>query len=224
MAFSITFIDAADDYEKGDSLYVWANSGLQLRTSPNSNSKTIQTLQPGTDLIVIEKTNEDFVYKLYHSSSFEKHPYLLYGNWVRVRTSRGREGFVFDSFLLKLPLNPNLDYEEYLSSITYRVDTLNANNQCDQPDIKGFCKYDIAYEFFCNEISGGGQIQLPGFTLEEAIIFWEYFLNYEEVNKINSIMKLIKNWKNTILLSDKMRTDQIKHKANITEISYIWSC
>ena len=160
LLFSIHFIYGADNYKEGDTLYVWANSGLNLRSSPAKDSKLIETLEPGTQLTVVDITNNEFVYKLYPSSNYEKHPYLLYGNWVKVISGSGKEGFVFDSFLLDIPIEPNLDYESYLESISYKIDTSESKNQYTQPYKRGTCQYEIAYEYYRTEKYGSVIISL----------------------------------------------------------------
>lgn len=223
LVFSLHFIYGADNYKVGDKLYVWANSGLNLRTSPTKNSKLIVTLEPGSQLTVIGITKREFVYKLYTSSKHEKHPYLLYGNWVKVSTGSGNKGFVFDSFLLDIPIEPNLDFESYLESISYKVDTSNLKNQYTEPYIKGYCKYDITYEIYRTEKYGEERISLPNFSLEEGIIFLEFFMNYEESTENNKHFRLMKNWENEIIFSNYKHVT-INHKGNITKISLFVSC
>lgn len=45
---------ASDNYKTGDTLYVWANSGLNLRKGPGTNFKTIDKISFGERVVVLQ--------------------------------------------------------------------------------------------------------------------------------------------------------------------------
>jgi len=214
---------ADTNYKIGDTLYVWAKSGLKLRSSPNTKSNIIQALVTGTEVKVIEKTNKNFAYKLYEASKYEKHPFLLYGKWVKIEAN-GNTGYVFDSFLLKIPIKSGFKFENFIATITLSLDTLKLNNQCAKPDVKRICKYGIEYKDSCREIYGDMELTFSNWTIEEVVIFWEFFANYEYSSRLERGMLLEKNWRNIVTLNDNMETCTIMKKSNQIKLYFIWSC
>lgn len=223
ICLTISIGNAADNYKVGDTLYVWAKSGLKIRASPNIKSNIIQTLVTGTEVKVVEKTEISFAYKLFEASKFEKHPFLLHGKWVKIQTN-GITGFVFDSFLLKIPIKSEYELEDFIASITQSTDTLKINKQCAKPDIIKNCKYGITHKNSCTELYGSMLLTFTNWTIEETVVFWEFFANYEYSSRIEEGMLLQKNWRSIIVLSDNMETCQIMKKNNQIELYLIWSC
>ena len=105
---------AADNYAIGDTLYVWAKSGLNLRKGPSARALKNGGVMFGAYVIIEEKTkvgfNVDGVADFHQTNiSRPSNPIIFYGNWVKVTTEEGSEGFVIDQYLL--PIKPNIQYE-----------------------------------------------------------------------------------------------------------------
>jgi len=80
-------------YTEGDTLFVVAQSGLRLRTSPNTEAGTIRILEYGTPVIVSNTYAFD--------DGFHEKANWLDGQWIRVSTKRVA-GFLFDAYLTAL--------------------------------------------------------------------------------------------------------------------------
>ncbi|MCS6930323.1 MAG: SH3 domain-containing protein [Saprospiraceae bacterium] len=106
-------------------LYVHAADGLVLRKAPGKDSEKLGIIpRDTTPLTVIEPADPKYRYVAERTGSFE-----LSGQWVKVRTAKGQEGYLFDGYLLPFP--PVLDWPD--SGITdielaysYVIETLCA--------------------------------------------------------------------------------------------------
>lgn len=99
---------AINQYYTGDTLYVWAKSGLNFRLKPELKAKKVATIPYGTPLIALRNSNSCMNAKsvrvvrsmIVH---YEKMPSLhLEGRWLEV-TYNKQKGYVFDGFLSRLP-------------------------------------------------------------------------------------------------------------------------
>lgn len=109
-------IDAADYYSAGDTLWVWAQTGLHMREKPDNNSRVFETIVKGEMVVVMESINHDYPYSLEvikseyrvnEDNKKVKSPNLvLRGYWAKVRYN-GKVGYVFDQYLSKIPIFPS---------------------------------------------------------------------------------------------------------------------
>lgn len=83
-------------YNPGDELFVQAGSGLVLRKTPDPKGERILLLNHG-DAVKVLKT--DFKKKPHTVTEFKG--FSIKGFWVKVSTSEGKEGYVFDGYLSK---------------------------------------------------------------------------------------------------------------------------
>ncbi len=104
-------LQAIREYHGGQTLYVWAVSGLTLRTEPKFKADKILSLSYGTAVTV--QTDKQFEgidtseielatippYRL-HDRNYSG--YKIPGQWVKV-TAQGKTGFVFDGYLCIYP-------------------------------------------------------------------------------------------------------------------------
>jgi hypothetical protein len=104
------------EYQSGDTLYVWAESGLNLRSQPQSSSDILQTIPFGEAVVALQgknfydRRNNSTV--IFDRSQFKKTNdqftgVRIEGIWVKVQF-QGIEGFVFDGYLSSYP-HPNRD-------------------------------------------------------------------------------------------------------------------
>ncbi|MFM9946415.1 MAG: SH3 domain-containing protein [Saprospiraceae bacterium] len=123
-------------YAVGDQLYVHARSGLVLRKTPSKEGQKIANVpyngQPVRVLALPDPANR---YVAERIGEFE-----LSGGWVKVRTSAGQEGYLFDGYLM--PFAPRIESSE-----------------------EGF--YEA--EWFYPSTFAGGRVELP-LSAEEGLI------------------------------------------------------
>jgi hypothetical protein len=103
-----------NNYEEGDTLNVFAESGLNLRLDGSITSKKIGLIPFGATVIVTNTFKFD---EIYHDEIEN-----LKGNWVQVRFD-SLQGFVFDGFLSKLRIPDYPINEEECSEGIGLIDT-----------------------------------------------------------------------------------------------------
>lgn len=91
-----SFLHGIGVYNPGDELFVQAGSGLILRKTADPKGERIATLANG-DAVKVMKT--DFRKKPHSVTEFKG--FTIKGFWVKVSTSEGKEGYVFDGYLSK---------------------------------------------------------------------------------------------------------------------------
>jgi hypothetical protein len=99
---------SANYYVAGDSLWVWATGGLKAHEAPNLTSKTVFKIENGSQIVVLEDKgmdNRSFsidISKEKKDENGDEIPaFSLNGDWVKVRFN-GKEGYVFDGYLMEL--------------------------------------------------------------------------------------------------------------------------
>lgn len=120
-------IATEDFYQKGDTLNVLANSGLELKNKPSLSSKTLSLVSYGDQVLVIKDKKQKVKLEVDGITGY----WILvkYGNMV---------GYVFDGFLSKLPAPAKdcLSLREYAKERLIEVgkrDTLElAPTICDE--------------------------------------------------------------------------------------------
>jgi len=160
---------AIEYYTPGDSLWVWAKSGLNVREMPNDSSKILGRATHGSQIIMLEYQDRSLPYKIeeingrieiinnenIHHPNFE-----LNGYWARIKY-KGITGFVFDAYLSKLPTFIGHQYEKqdnedfHVLSLKRHAKILKqiGQNKYDQNDHK-FVRY--IFDTGCIiDISGG---------------------------------------------------------------------
>lgn len=180
-------------YNEGDTLYVWAQSGLVLRDAPELKSKKITSLQFGT--IVVPKTHKETVgievfievipTCIYEGQNFSG--YKIPGNWVQV-SANGKTGYIFDGFLSKYPPANSQEQEEWkIDSYLTRVFGFAFN-------IKDMGKTQHGVKLDCNFYKNGASVQsrgigngisqttyiLPELSLEEGYLIANHFCKLEK--------------------------------------------
>jgi hypothetical protein len=103
----------ANHFENGTHVYVTAPSGLNMRTSPDTEGRVIYYLEYGDYVTITE----------YESTSHTQRIDWIDGNWVKVNYE-GVEGYVFDGYLSTFPV-PKYDYELYTgeSDLIYPIES-----------------------------------------------------------------------------------------------------
>jgi len=148
----------AGRYKAGDKLNVFAVSGLTLRDKPDIKGGKVAAVPYGASVTVLA---EDLFKNPYQST--EMKGFDIKGNWVKVQVN-GKEGYLFDGFLLKLAApkeNSEANYTDYLGKISKMT-------KCDKNKPKGeenlyfyeSCKYENGVTFLSKGYEGGAATQI----------------------------------------------------------------
>ena len=84
----------------GETLYVWAKNGLNLREQASASSAILSKLNYGAAVTILAPEAEvKYDFPLFPSSGKANTGVLLNGKWLKVKAGE-QEGFVFDKLLL----------------------------------------------------------------------------------------------------------------------------
>ncbi|MEZ4829978.1 MAG: SH3 domain-containing protein [Bacteroidia bacterium] len=200
--FQIRICPAADHYQAGDKLYVWAQSGLNLRATPDINGKKTGQLRLGDSVEIISLTSRtlDILAIDARRDTMEEdsepededatYPsaFSLHGNWVKVKSGK-LEGYVIDIYLLSWPVPDQnkspINYFESLVGKPIRPDT-TWDDHCDGAPIVRCYSYaattgmgiEIQGYYFMS--AAGSTLVIPGMTIEEGFVFFSHFHPMED--------------------------------------------
>ncbi len=161
VALSVTAAAAEYRLKKGDTLHVLAVSGLNLRATPEPAGKVIATVPYGGRVSVLEVTAREHLAE------------NIKGRWIRARAG-GKEGYVFDGFLSRLPApdikNPHT-MEEYAESM------LGKDGGAHRDGMTTVQKYKKGVEIQTTGAEGFNQtdMRIEGIGLPEAFLLGRSF-------------------------------------------------
>jgi len=95
-----------EQYTAGESLHIWAISGLNMRATPDAQGEKVLNLPYGATVKVVDTQPyaNPFSYAMVKSEGFGTPVnWVVDGYWVQVEY-QGQEGYVFDGYLGKLPV------------------------------------------------------------------------------------------------------------------------
>lgn len=190
---------AIEYYEPGDSLWVWAKNGLNIREMTNDSSKVLGRVKNGLQVVALEYQDRNLPYEIEEIKAIvetinnEKinHPnFELKGYWAKIKY-KGTIGYVFDAYLSKLPtfivnLYENQGEEDFhVLSLKKHKKILKqiGQNKYDQYDHK-FVRY-IFDEGYIIEITGGSghwekQMLFPdNLSLIEGYLIYSHTMKFE---------------------------------------------
>jgi|GEM_PF-884425 len=180
-------------YQPGDTLYIWAVSGLTLRKEASLKAAKLATIPYGTLVVAQNYGGGDKVEVEAvpaHSSDAQKSPaVMLEGSFAQV-IFQGDTGYVFDGYLSKLPAlkqvnapNDRPDFEDFdvWAKRNFRLVAEQKSGVAE------YGSYHTAKQVYANgfsrdnwvEKSGQSRFILPDVSLEEAFLFFNYLHNYE---------------------------------------------
>jgi hypothetical protein len=181
-------LTAKDDYQPGDTLYVWARSGLQLRAAPNLQAAVLRSLPLNTAVRVLERTDQPLTLSVLPPAYQNAHPLLLRGYWVAVETG-GQRGYLFDAYLLDLPSGDGPAHGLIAHTVLQTVvpaDTLRytANTRL----LRYRLANGIPVTYSANDKAYYFALELPGYTLEEAFVCLQRYYPGDAPNTVT------RNW------------------------------
>lgn len=194
----VTQVNGIRYYLEGDTLYVWAQSGLILRNTPDFKGEKITSLSFGTIVITKQQKTIDIPetsVEAIPSCTYEGQDYSGYkipGQWVQV-FSNGKTGYVFDGFLSKYPPPNGQEQEEWKIDIYLTRVFGFASQVIDMGRSQHVGKLDC--NFYKNGASrqsrgvGNGLSKttyiLPELSLEEGYLIANHFCKLEkQTNRI----------------------------------------
>ena len=217
------------NYKQGDTLRIFALSGLKLRNEGNINSKVLSNIKFGEKVVIIDTFQFDSK-KVQIIEEFS-------GQWVKVKYDT-LEGYTFDGFLSSLPM-PKTN----LKKINSRMKADGAQNDYDETTRIEWTLTDyINAEFYTigkpikkdNKVDGEGlrieKIQKIscGFTKID-INGWEWYGFKIEMPNIrlsevkNLILVLVNNIGLKLDILEKIRTNVKKINENTKEEQTIFN-
>ena len=198
------FGTAAALYQPGDSLYVWAKSGLKMRVEPNLKGDKVLTIPYGTKLKIdsYEEELPEIKIRVVESQKIDGLTYksfYLKGHWCRVNYL-GTIGYVFDGYLSKLPpfdLSPYLSENEVKHKVTesfesYAEKHFGILHQLDEAQEPALVNPVSIRKIYGNGmlieegVSKGGwkqRIILPGMSFAEGFLLFSTKYNFEAFAK-----------------------------------------
>lgn len=162
---------AIEYYYPGDSLWVWAKGGLNIREMPNDSSKVLGRVKNGGQVIALESQDINLPYQIeeikeraetINNEKINRPNFELKGYWAKIKY-KGITGYVFDACLSKLPTfmgslqeNQGLEDFHFLSLKKHKkVLKQIGQNRYDQNDHK-FVRYIFDGGYIINIFGGPG--------------------------------------------------------------------
>ena len=180
---------AINYYDKGDTLFVWAKSGLKLRKAPNLGAEVIKTIEFGDPITTTHFKGFDnntpgveIIEDHYVLPEGKKGTFKLRGYWVKVK--HGKEtGHVFDAYLSEWsPTQINLKEDGSQNLINYIRKSRSVLKESGHLEAGEEHKIIFQDGSLLRDkfIEGGYQMQLsiPGVSFEEIYLIFRYFDPY----------------------------------------------
>ena len=221
LSFGIT------EYQPEDKLFIWAESGLNLRESADSKSEVLIKI-PFAEEVICKGRKSWYEYlnnsqKLKDKTETTDGKLIeieLKGSWVKVKFG-SYEGFVFDSYLSRF--KPSIKSNESRSVIEYfktECDSLIYLEKKDSTLEYGRDKIVFSNGIFMtqNYHSGGSwfQMNLPDFSIEEALLIIRYLDKYA--------IDIKQKKDGGIWIGQDLGGYTIESYKNLVIISGEWSC
>ena len=216
-----------NQYNAGDSLFVWAKSGLSLRIAPNADSGKIKVLPFGA--LVIPQSDkwltmlDDNPDHILETNQFKVTNKLfkgvkIYGTWVKV-TIGEIEGYVFDGYLSTM-ISPNSDdqygFLEYLKRTLKVSEIMEKTSEGEVGENRLVFEGGIFYRDNVGEGAFDFQIVFSDLSFEEGFLITNYFFGEE--------IKVTRPDKNTVSFEDEMGGVTVNYFNRTIILSGGWSC
>ncbi len=160
---------AIDYYVAGDTLWVWAMSGLNIREMPNDSAKVLGVAKNGGQVVCLENQARNWPYEILeieasveaiHNTEINHPSFELQGYWAKIKYN-GTIGYVFDAYLSKLPTFIGNQYDNQGKEDFHVVSLLKHSEILKQIGQNNYDQYDhklVRYIFdkgYIIDISGG---------------------------------------------------------------------
>lgn len=182
-------------FKDGETLYIWAASGLNLRDKPDAKGTKLTTIPYGSKVIVQPNIGAKVPFEVEQFKDFS-----VKGYWLLVKYDN-TEGYLFDGFLSKLPA-PNLQKDEEEGRIETYLDknigklgnkydvkvwddklnqsrTALSSERFDTDHLEAYkqkYKQNTLYEYSSGEGSSGFTLELSNVSLYEGYFLLKTYL------------------------------------------------
>lgn len=180
---------AVESYNKGDTPFVWAKSGLKLRAAPNLEAESIKIIEFGAPVVTTHFKGFDnntprveIIEDHYVLLEGKKGSFKLRGYWVEV--NHGKEkGYVFDAYLSKWsPSQAELKQDGSENLIHYIKQSRSILKESGNREIAEGRKIIFQDGSLLRDeyIEGGYQMRLsiPDISFEEIYLIFRHFDPY----------------------------------------------
>jgi hypothetical protein len=168
---------------------------LQLRAAPGLEAEVLRSLPLNTTVRVRERTDQPLTLSVLPPAYENVHPLLLRGYWVAVETE-GQRGYVFDAYLLDRPSGEQQGLGLIFHTIL-RTDV--AADTLRWTDYEQHLRYPLAngitVDYQANEKGYAFNLELPGYTLEEAFVYLQRYYPDEGYHRV------VRNWAEELRLN-----------------------
>lgn len=230
-----------NEYQLGDTLFVIARTGLNLRSDPGLKGKILTTIPYRHRLIMKEEKppypwlNTDSVqifesHHWYKAKNETTTPYWIKGKWAKVEYN-GTEGYVFDGYLSKnepLSKNENGGFESFEDYIR-RNYTLEDSIQAEYDSYPDYRSTKLEFgsgciiEYGTTTKTGWKRIFIYDFSIEEALLFLEY-LNANKTRDDTILLISADDKEGKYFFYGEISSVEVKVIGSLIAISYTFWC
>jgi hypothetical protein len=186
-------VKANSTYVWGDTLHVWATSGLNMREGPGTDFPKMKKLEYGDKVQVIDNYLRSTPLNITVVKKSEKSDeFILKGFWVRVIIG-SQEGYVFDGYLSRMPVlkfysnnssetNHKFNPEWYLGYFEREFGVIDTIDNRDIYNV-GSTVFNFKKEINIQQITEKGAesiIKVPNITFNEGYLFFNVFSGFED--------------------------------------------
>ena len=172
-------------FKEGETINVWAASGLNMRDKPDAKGQKLATIPYGAKVLVQTNIGVKVPFEIEEFKGF-----TVKGYWLLVKYGN-TEGFVFDGFLSRLPIPKNTKstkpdepsgIADYLKTLK-KVGKVYDIEKCKELDfLKDTCVYKQRYEYgivlkdiIYPEVGGGFDLTIPNISLYEGYFLIKFY-------------------------------------------------
>ena len=188
--------------KQGDTGFIWAKDGVNLRESPSTNAPIISKLPYGSAIVVVEQANKISEQVTLFPAAAESPAVVLQGYWLHVQ-SGDKIGYIFNQFALNIPpitakeikTNVGYDASSYIKRafklsnpkiIRKKVHEDGATFIKEQRDYAHGQKTHLRVEQSFNDYGwGNATFSHSTMTVEQALIWFSALFNLEATQGIN---------------------------------------
>jgi len=189
-----------NNYEAGDTLYVWAPKGVNLRKDKSEHFDKILAIKYGEKVVALESSEmyDNPVLSILEidvnkNNRIDDNDFCLKGKWVKVKFGN-TIGYIFDGYLSKLiPKNNNESFVEYADRSFTKLKVFKYFKESYQMQYHVIFDNGIMIdmESNINNSNGGFSTFFLPLSVEEAylIFYARHYCNspeYSSFKKINS--------------------------------------
>jgi hypothetical protein len=199
LLFFPSAIYAFSRFKNGDQANVWVIEGLSLNKVPAQKSDEILHIPYGQSLTLIATDKTKNSSTINFKSNTSDFPVKLKGYWIKV-SYKGKEGYVFDGFLSKMPCfnrNKHGGFEEIQTYLARNYGLPMVKNLKDKDKTtKSYYKNGVLHIESSYDGCFDDTLFLNGINYQEALLF-ENVYNFEadaaqdiKIKKVNGRYKI----------------------------------